>query len=204
MYNSAMTNTRTSNLQLGMHEWSVLNDTSFVADANTSEPFVIPVAELEELHPKLPIALRAAIARNELLEPPKSSASGAEAFYTLLLLRNEPVKLVDANGNEQNYVSILTFKVDSGLPHSASLFGIVVDVETIDHMGQPVPFVAGWSGFQSCVLKEELDKQFPGWENRLSAGDELGLTGAELSAYALTRHDHDATVNPHMPDLAFD
>lgn len=196
-----MTNTK---IEIGLHEWSVLNDNAFLADVSTGTPIVVSCAELEELHPQFPIALRASIARNEMVEPPKSSASGAEAYYTLLLLRNDPIRLVDSNGNTVDYVSILTLKLDPGLPRSATLFGIAVDIDTVEHNGQVVPFVTCWNGMQSCVLKDALDKQFPGWENRVRAGEELGLTGADLCSYSLTQVATEPGLNTNMSELAFD
>lgn len=139
----------------------------------------VPVAQLSSLHPLLPGTLDAMLTyQRENYSTP--SVSGLRIAQTLALLNNEYVNFTDVDGWGRKLVKLRSIEryqdsVDMVLLHGSDITTLPATVEQ-----QAIEFALTSHTTHRVVKIEELNRQYPGWEERWRIGQDIGLEAQEL------------------------
>lgn len=159
--------------------WEVLDTDNF--KVRTPEGNVtVPSTLLEAEHPYFAAVLR------EMLTYGKEVAGhldGSVVYFTHELLVYGSVDVVDTDDVPKTIVDISEPISYSALAETITLDCVVLEVKNTEIDGQIFPFAIYESWQRIKVAKDELSKTYPGWENRLLAGKDLGLRERELMHY---------------------
>lgn len=136
------------------------------------ERFFVTDTELSTLHPGLPDSLRALLAWIES-EGRLGSAEGTLVRATLKALQNTSWSFEDGKTKDLRCSYIHDVVPDK------KMVKITGDMFTVSNL--PGPVFATSAGFTTVPFRRtSIDKQYPGWDARLSIGKELGVDTEEL------------------------
>lgn len=162
------------------------------------EEFSYTYDEVRELHPLFPEALQGLCDwHNRTMGHGHPATSNVTA--TLKLLRGDVVKTRNEHGTEYLYSRVKDIDELNDLPEQVFISGDELLLSKRNIEGSNVSFVIACVQQMHGVSKAALDEQYPGWMERWVIGEELGLTGLEL-----TRQAFPATLLPEASVLGSD
>lgn len=170
--------------------------TVYVTNYNDSSvpesQYVVNVADLRVYHKHLPEILRSLSCHN-FDGIVLGYAQGLRVSQTLKLLNNEHVEVTDSRGSIQRMLGIYKIEPFGDKNEKVILCGIGLNVKTVYVNNQKIDYVVGSTSLGAIINKSYLETRFPGWENRLAVGIELGVD----SIAALTKLVFSAPTQLH-------
>lgn len=184
--------------------WQYGDELVFFGDSGGDYPVAVKAVDLASLHPDLPVAIRALLAQNKLMEPEAHGASGANVYYSLMLLMHGTTDIPDENGEPVHFISISSLNQAKDAPGCTHVFGTSLAISYCENEGRKVPFVSDWVGHGLTVPNNMLDQLFPDWQKRQQVALELGLNIVEQISYTLNKKTSASLTSSTMSEVTFD
>lgn len=183
--------------------WVPLADGDYLATPMLTiqgQGFGVQRDELIDRHLHLPRII------DDLCEPMRnfvtqSRANAELVFETLRTIENRVISLKNANGDLLYFATVSSVSQHADKPDLVTLVGRALSYKDWKEYGPTLACVSKVDVEMHYVQHEQLDVQFPGWQERWAAGQTLGLKN-----YALTKYIFWQTAAvPDLPtDLVFD
>lgn len=155
-------------------------------DFSYKEEFVFGYEEVRKVHPLFPEALQALCGWHTRTMG-HGHPSSTNVVGTLRLLRGDVVSAVDEHGKDYVFTRVKDIDELPTVPGVVFISGdrYVHEKKTVGDVS--VPIVIACLHEMHGVTKVSLDENYPGWMERWTIGEELGLRGFELTHQAFPK-----------------
>lgn len=191
-------------LQKASH-WEVRNPGTFevftsIWSGREFLTYLVSDNELAELHPHLPIAMRA-MAEELATATTPGILSGRSVEQNLFILKNEPVRFKDIKGNLQEVMDLTDLRYVIGRNNMVVVTATTLSMGITYVDDIEVFFIYHSTSKEHRVHTEELDERYPGWQERWELGLDLELPMAVWLPNVLSASP--ATLTFPLPAITF-
>lgn len=179
-----------TSLLRSIDRWHVSDDMQLTIESPSSggtyhKVASAPLADLESLHPKFPLYLRALINWNTRMFG-RTFACSDEVGPTLDYLNTGGTTLRATDGEIHDFARLDSISIGSASHQIVTVSGIKIQIKKVTLDGKTVPVVITACSRDYYFPYSELEQKYPKWETRFSVGSQLGLTGEDLLNYVVT------------------
>lgn len=162
--------------------WYVLSPDLFAAEITKDGDYLgagtqynVTAEELASLHPLLPLSLRGLADYSEKTKSTRI-VSGLSLHYSLLLLKNEHVAFNDSRYTPRQIVDIEGIHGVYDTPTLICIKGKHINTKLAHVDNTAIQVITDVEYKHSAyVQRAELEKHYPGWEDRLRIAEELSI-----------------------------
>lgn len=173
-----------TSFRVQVYKWNVYSDTLNVSDQ-----------ELSSQHEQIGPAIRAILGAN----PSVDSAPGFKVVATLAMLKGAYLEFSYPQGNRRVMTEISG--IVETMPGEVLVTGLNAEVKHLEYKGETYPCVAHITPLSWPFNKDELEKAYPGWQQRYAVWEGLGLRPGELIPLVFSNQP---TTGMSLPGIVFE
>lgn len=169
--------------------------------SGTKQHYPVQREELEQLHPTLPLSMRAMF--NFARSMSSRDVPGQSVSNTLRYLEGTCIEFIDTTGALRTTTEITSVSTLPNMEHCFMIAGRFYVVENAIADGQDVSFVTKENITYFFGTSVDLEQRYPGFLSKWELAKDLGLADSELIAHLFDRSS--SHVSPtSLSELSFE
>lgn len=141
------------------------------------EIYPVSDSELAALHPRMPEVVRAMVTWTKTNKK-QEEILGEEFFAQLDILQYGLIELETHHGEVEAFSHISSVIEDEN--ETVELTAATVTLDYVQLVDESTPIVVSTLFWSHTVSKVELDRKYPGWEERWKIGQTIGMANSQL------------------------
>lgn len=166
------------------------------------EIYQVSDVDLHALHPRMPEVVRAMVIWTKTNKN-QDEILGEEFFAQLDILQHGLIELETRRGELETFSHISNLIGVEGENEMVELTGTTVTLDYVQLAGERTPIVVSTLFWAHNVSKAEIDKKYPGWNERRRIGQDIGMAHGQLMRMVFSHDDAVRTSLP-LPDSSFE